>query len=292
MNPNDYDNDGNNIVPCPICLDVHCPGNQFDQNGNKVGDGVCPEEADFVKWHTQKEMDVVYVLGSGSKWQDNELRYSLRSLQYVPHRNVVIVGERPEWLQNIIHIKVDDTFAAVHGGKFKNVIRKTIAACKDARVSDSFVLMNDDFFFLDYVNEIKPFSNGYLHEMIETYHDPKSQYYNMLLRTSRLLKQHDIDRPISYAVHYPIVYEKTKFLQMTEVIDWLEKAYSWRTIYGNLFKIGDVGRLDPKVSTAEGFEAFNVKDFLSISDNLALDPKFQEWIAGRFPEPSNYEKVN
>lgn len=25
MNPNDYDNDGNNIVPCPICLSVHCP---------------------------------------------------------------------------------------------------------------------------------------------------------------------------------------------------------------------------------------------------------------------------
>jgi hypothetical protein len=88
------------------------------------------------------------------------------------------------------------------------------------------------------------------------------------------------------------VYEKAKFLQMTETIDWLEKAYSWRTIYGNLFKIGDVGRLDPKVSTAEGFETFNVKDFLSISDNLALDEKFQEWIAGRFPETSKYEKVN
>ena len=30
----DYDEDGNNIVPCPICLDVYCP--------SKEG-GECPE---------------------------------------------------------------------------------------------------------------------------------------------------------------------------------------------------------------------------------------------------------
>jgi len=40
MNPNDYDDDGNNTVPCPICLNVWCPSKE---------DGVCPEEEDFVK---------------------------------------------------------------------------------------------------------------------------------------------------------------------------------------------------------------------------------------------------
>lgn len=39
----DYDNDGNNIVPCPICLDVHCPSKE---------DGKCPEEDAFVHGHT------------------------------------------------------------------------------------------------------------------------------------------------------------------------------------------------------------------------------------------------
>jgi hypothetical protein len=37
---NDYDNDGNNIVPCPICLDVYCP--------SKEG-GKCPDEDEFVR---------------------------------------------------------------------------------------------------------------------------------------------------------------------------------------------------------------------------------------------------
>lgn len=34
----DYDNDGNNIVPCPICLSQFCP--------SKEG-GKCPEEDDY-----------------------------------------------------------------------------------------------------------------------------------------------------------------------------------------------------------------------------------------------------
>ncbi len=41
MNPDDYDEDGNNIVPCPICNDVYCP--------SKDGyEGKCPEEDDFI----------------------------------------------------------------------------------------------------------------------------------------------------------------------------------------------------------------------------------------------------
>lgn len=35
----DYDEDGNNIVPCPICLSAHCP--------SKEG-GKCPEEDAYV----------------------------------------------------------------------------------------------------------------------------------------------------------------------------------------------------------------------------------------------------
>ena len=40
MNEQDHDNDGNNIVPCPICLDVYCPSKE---------DGKCPDEEEFVK---------------------------------------------------------------------------------------------------------------------------------------------------------------------------------------------------------------------------------------------------
>jgi hypothetical protein len=285
MNPDDYDEDGNNIVPCPICLNNYCPSKE---------DGKCPEEEDFAKWHTQKAMDVVYLLGSGSPWDNNEIRYSLRSLVHLPHDKVFVVGERPEWLQNIIHLDVRDNFAYLNGGKFRNVIQKIRAACQDERVSESFVLMNDDFFFLTDTTEIKPYANGTLESMIEQYPDKKSQYYNALVRTKQFLQKQGIEQPINYAVHYPIIYEKKKFLQMTDDIDWLEKGYSWRTIYGNLFDIGRLDREDPKVSSAIAFfkkfaEQKDVGDFLSISDNLALLPEFQKWIAERFPNKSLYE---
>jgi len=38
MNPNNYDEDGNNIVPCPICMSNYCPSKE---------DGKCPEEDMF-----------------------------------------------------------------------------------------------------------------------------------------------------------------------------------------------------------------------------------------------------
>lgn len=36
----DFDSDGNNIVPCPICLSSHCPSKE---------DGKCPEEDEYIK---------------------------------------------------------------------------------------------------------------------------------------------------------------------------------------------------------------------------------------------------
>jgi len=41
----DYDNDGNNIVPCPICLNVYCPSKE---------DGECPEEKEFINSFASK----------------------------------------------------------------------------------------------------------------------------------------------------------------------------------------------------------------------------------------------
>ncbi len=284
MNPNDYDEDGNNIVPCPICGDVYCPSKE---------DGFeCPENAAFAKEAEQRMTDVVYVVGTGSKWGNNELRYSLRSLEHFPHRNVVIVGELPEWCQNVIHIDQPDMFANVHGGKYKNVMKKTLAACQDDRVSENFVLMNDDFFFLQDCTEIKPYSIGSLEVQIDQYtNDNRNQYGNALLRTKRILHSEGILNAASYAIHYPIVYNKQKFVAMTEKFDWLAKPASWRTIYGNLYFESPIYRDDPKINNEDQFEIFLKlgNDFLSTSDSVVLLPKFQNWLAERFLNKSMYE---
>jgi len=42
MDFDDYDEDGNNIVPCPLCLDIYCPSKEG-------GDEICPDEEEFIK---------------------------------------------------------------------------------------------------------------------------------------------------------------------------------------------------------------------------------------------------
>ena len=54
---NDYDNDGNNIVPCPICLSIHCPSKE---------DGKCPGEDMF-----ELEGEIRMLLGEYEETGDN-----------------------------------------------------------------------------------------------------------------------------------------------------------------------------------------------------------------------------
>jgi len=48
---NDYDEDGNNIVPCPMCLDVHCRSKEI----RSVTKEKCPEEDEFIKHMNHEE---------------------------------------------------------------------------------------------------------------------------------------------------------------------------------------------------------------------------------------------
>lgn len=282
--------DQTEFYTCPIC------GAGIDNDVDGIVEHNCPDEEAYVNYYKPK--DIVYILGSGSRWDDNELRYSLRSLKHFKHDKVIIVGERPKWLQNVIHIDVKDNFANIHGGKFKNVVKKIEAAAKDPRVSDHFVLMNDDFFFLKDTDGIEPRTNGTLKEQLATYLDKRrnDQYYNLLLRTQRFLNKKGIEEPVSYAIHYPFVFEKQKFLDIIEEIDWFEKPCSWRTLYGNLYDVGSVPSEDPKISNEaqwhENVHKGDSWDFLSISDNVAILPAFQEWIKARLPEESIYENNN
>lgn len=45
---NDYDEDGNNIVPCPICGNVYC----LSKDG-----GECPDEEEYIKSFETKRLE-------------------------------------------------------------------------------------------------------------------------------------------------------------------------------------------------------------------------------------------
>ena len=87
-------------------------------------------------------VDVVYPLGKGSRWDDNELRYSLRSLEKFAKNlgRIFVVGQKPHWLINVIHIPLRDCRRL---NKDANIIKKILAAI-DRGLSEHFIFASDD----------------------------------------------------------------------------------------------------------------------------------------------------
>jgi hypothetical protein len=100
-------------------------------------------------------MDIVYIYRH-SRDDGRELRYSLRSLSNVPHGKVFIIGDKPKWTKGIVHVPASDP----HGLKALNALHKITVACRDPRVSEDFVLMNDDFYVLKPIPGIPTLHRG------------------------------------------------------------------------------------------------------------------------------------
>ena len=92
-------------------------------------------------------MDILYVLGSGSKWNNNELRYSLRSLEKFGKNvsNVYIIGQDPGFLSDkVTLVKIGDCF----GVKAKNILNKICEAVEYTNIGEEFLLSSDDHFYI------------------------------------------------------------------------------------------------------------------------------------------------
>jgi len=94
----------------------------------------------------QEPVDVVVPLSNGSKWNDNELRYMLRSLEKyaVNLGRVVIVGRKPSWVTGVTHIPMGDRHRR---NKDANIIDKVRRAISQG-VSRRFVFASDDQFLV------------------------------------------------------------------------------------------------------------------------------------------------
>jgi hypothetical protein len=240
----------------------------------------------------ENEMDVVYILGDGSRWYNNEIRYSLRSLQAnFKYRNVYIIGECPSWIHGVIHIPVKDSKSNAEGVKLYNARHKYSTACNEPGISENFVLMNDDFFFLKEVEEIKNYSRGKLGDMMEKHPTKNGYYYKSLADTRNRIRRFGVKDPIDFEVHAPIIFNKEKLAQTIDKIG-NDRAYSFRSCYGNMWKIEPEMVMDFKAASLPEFIYQTNKDreFLSTNDSLVSIQEFRLWIQRKFPKPSKYEK--
>jgi len=242
-------------------------------------------------------MDVVYVLGTGSRWNDNELRFSLRSLEknLLEFRNVFIVGECPGFLQNVIHIPATDIFnPAINADG--NIITKVLAACTDKRLSDDFLFINDDHLILQPVNiaDVPPLHKGDM----ATY-DPeywKLNYWRGRLKsTMQVLQERDM-ATLNFDCHTPIVFNKEMFFRIMNTFDYRQGiGYTMKSLYGNTVYPDAPFLTDQKVKIFKNYTLSDLRSMLSAPmfmsfNDQGINNSLKWWLIETFCQRSSYEK--
>ena len=234
------------------------------------------------------KMDIVYIVREGE--HNEELRHSLRSVaENVPHRNIVIAGFIPSWVKNVTAIPVKNT-----APKYEQAELNWQAVCDDPRVSDDFVLFNDDFFVLNPIKAIPVLHRGSLDEVLKYYEQLRSDYYHDMLRTKEVLQTFGYDGELySYALHIPMVMNKEKRTYVKnlylERYPYLQKKpIQMRTLYGNFYHLGGIEADDVKVY--RGDMKFNRdQTFLSTDDYTFATGDVGKFLVGRFNKKCKYE---
>jgi hypothetical protein len=230
-------------------------------------------------------MDFVYVCRSGD---NEELRYSIRSvLSSFPDANIWVVGGKPNWYSGnfIASEKANDSYSQV-----RENLREIISS---PEISESFVLMNDDFFIVKPITEIKTYHAGPLEESIKrlsnmlrdvSFNNP---YMNKLSKTDKKLRNRGVSRPLNYELHVPMQMEKSK---LAPIID---QYVLWRSPYGNLTGIGGEFMNDVKVYSHPKYEGRS-HDYLNcdcsyLSTEDEAFKTIEKYLHNLFPTPSKYE---
>lgn len=229
-------------------------------------------------------MQLVYILGTGSTWQDNELRYSLRSAQqYCAHTSVLVVGHKPDWLRNVHHHALMDPYTR----PVQNVIHKLSAALHAGLLQERFLLMNDDFIFLRPVpSEPVTYTRGTLVDRIAGM-DHHNMHRPLHERCLAKLRSMGIPSPLDYGTHTPMPMRATLLLQVLQRFGGSGSEYPLRTAYGNLNRVPGVNIADGKMHRT--WRPPGAAPVISTGPDVVHEPAFQAWVERRFPEASRYE---
>lgn len=228
-------------------------------------------------------IDFVYICRSGD---NEELKYSIRSVvRLFPEACIWVVGGKPAWYKgNYVSVDQDQD-------KYTNALNNLMAICKTEEISESFILMNDDFFILKTFDLQETFHGGYLINKIKRYRSISQsvKYTTKLDLTYKKLSDEGIESIMDYELHVPIKMEKAKLYPIiTKYPNLL-----WRSMYGNLYKVGgteieDVKFYDNPTYNSKSSNISEDSIFVSTQDqsfNKLYETKFKDILS----QPSNVE---
>lgn len=197
--------------------------------------------------------DVVYIFRKGRQ-NSLALRLSLRSLVNVPHRDVIIVGDLPEWVDNtkVKHFPCNDSSKS----KTLNAWNKLKFICEQD-ISEDIILFNDDFYVMKPIDSIP-----YYHRGEGKLTNSQSGYFRQMDATFKLF-----NHPFNYENHVPFIYNRKMFLDLYNHYD-ISKIYLHRSLYGNHYNLKGEYLEDCKYRRFPDFVKNINRIFLSSNDKI------------------------
>lgn len=227
-------------------------------------------------------MDVVYICSNA--YHNDELRHSLRTLEaHFPVDNLHFVGG-PKWLQNVNIVPGD-----FHSdSKWTNLARAWQAIPHIDSLSDDFVYMNDDMYFLKDMDSIPRWHRGGLKGRV-----PVNNYDIGRMGVKAFLLEHE--KPsLNYETHIPLEINKNA---LKETFDAWGEGICFgfqRTLYCNYNNVGGFFHEDVKVGDQDLERRRDIPDCEFISSDTVTwlrDSRF-DIIKGRYKIPSQWENLN
>ena len=229
------------------------------------------------------EKDVVYILREG---ENEELRYSLRTLTNLPHRKVVFVGGKPEGLEPDIWIPFNQI-----KDKWGNARDLIELMCKDNRLTKEVYLFNDDFFVMKPVKNVPVYTNGDLRQFarfVTRNGQRESEYITTRINpTIKELQSRGLPT-VNYELHLPICISREKMLKIFRLFP---RFVASRSTYGNYYRLrGErIGLNFHDGSVQSPKDKLNPeRTFISTTDE-SWQGVVGKQIKELFPNPSRYE---
>lgn len=182
--------------------------------------------------------DIFIPLGPGSGWGDNELRYTLRSIETYGRNygRIVIVGPRvPLWVRPSDRVVVVKR-AEANGHKNARIALKTLWTFEHTDIAEHAVQWNDDYVLSapTDLSTLVPHFKGALRDSAERH--PVANYRAELAATWRYLANRKAPS-LHYDLHMPVIFTRSAFTALAPV--WEDSArdphgFVVRSTYFNL----------------------------------------------------------
>jgi hypothetical protein len=253
------------------------------------------DEQSFPKYKWGSTIDVVYPYFSVQKDNDDELRYSLRSLSNLHEQvNVWIVGDKPDWL-NLEKVNYIPHSKQKGSSRYIDSRAKVKLAAQNEKMGSHFLYMNDDLYF------IVPVSAAYIGipRYFADYTDSLDKFkinveYNKLeLKGLKALEE--LQRPMrNYGLHWPYMYKSKLYLEIYEEFKLDKNAHNSETLYYNthakaIIPYGNDLLRSNEVVT-EDFNFDNIpKDIMVLNNKEKGFRRIKGILSQLFPQACDYE---